>query len=70
MTNFPEAIINAFAHALGHDIFITRGASARTDGTSFDYLPRVGFSRTSDGVEVWGLGVHAVVSRLRVHPQV
>lgn len=72
-----ETIINAVARRVGHDLFIdsTRSTEACTDGTAFKSLPAFGVVTTRDGIEVWELGLHIVVSRLRtprggsVHPQ-
>lgn len=64
-----ETAINAAAHALGYDIFVSRCDGARTDGIAFDSLPAFGRASTSDGFEAWGFGLHLVVSRLWVHPQ-
>ena len=60
-----ESILNAVAHQFGYDIFINFDPEARTDGTSFDVLPAFGGVSTFDGVEVWGFGLHAVISRLQ-----
>ena len=70
LANFHSECLNAVAHLFGHDVFIERGCTSITDGRDIASLPALGSVGTADGFEAWGLGLHAVVSRLRVHPKV
>jgi hypothetical protein len=59
-----ESLVNIFAHLIGFDVYIDQDAASKG---LFD------FQRTDhgmDGSECWGLGLHVVVSPLRMSPQV
>ncbi|MEQ1685385.1 MAG: hypothetical protein ABL916_17200 [Burkholderiaceae bacterium] len=57
------AIIERLLRLFGLDVFTTLDDS----GAGFWSLHRIDHGPA--GVEVWGFGLHLVVSRLRVHPQ-
>ncbi len=59
-----QSLINLILAPLGYGLFI-EVMSLKVGPFSFSYVD----TGTGDR-EAWGLGLHVVVSRLRVHPQV
>lgn len=64
LSTFATAIFDAVTHLAGYDVFIER------DGPSCGLLDFQREDHGEAGSMYWGLGLHVVVSHLRVRPQV